>query len=75
MLKKLLILPIRFYQYFLSPWIGQSCRFTQSSSNYMYEAIEIHGAFKGLWLGSNSICRSNAIFKGGHDPVPPKKPR
>ena len=75
MLKKLLILPIRFYQYFLSPWVGQSCRFTPSCSNYMIEAIETHGAFKGSWLGIKRICRCNAFFKGGPDPVPPKKLR
>ncbi len=75
MLKKLLILPIRFYQYVLSPWIGNSCRFTPSCSNYMIEAINTHGACKGLWLGTKRICRCNAFFKGGHDPVPPKKTR
>ena len=75
MLKKLLILPIRFYQYVLSPWIGQSCRFTPTCSNYMIEAIETHGAFKGLWLGTTRICRCNGFFKGGHEPVPPKKSR
>lgn len=75
MLKQLLILPIRFYQYFLSPWIGNSCRFTPSCSNYMIEAIQTHGAFKGVWLGIKRISRCNALFKGGHDPVPPKKPR
>lgn len=75
MLKKLLILPIRFYQYFLSPWVGNSCRFTPSCSNYMIEAIETHGAVKGLWLGIRRVCRCNAFFKGGHDPVPPKKLR
>lgn len=73
MFKKLFILPIRFYQYFLSPWVGQSCRFTPSCSNYMIEAIEIHGVFKGLWLGIKRISRCNGFFEGGHDPVPPKK--
>lgn len=72
-LKQLFILPIRCYQYFLSPWIGQSCRFTPSCSNYMIEAIETHGVCKGLWLGTKRIARCNGFFKGGHDPAPPKK--
>lgn len=75
MLKKLLIAPIRVYQYILSPWIGQSCRFTPTCSNYTIEAIETHGAFKGLWLGIKRIGRCNPFFEGGHDPVPPKKER
>ncbi|MDK6976650.1 membrane protein insertion efficiency factor YidD, partial [Proteus mirabilis] len=58
-LKQLFILPIRCYQYFLSPWIGQSCRFTPSCSNYMIEAIETHGVCKGLWLGTKRIARCN----------------
>ena len=41
----------------------------------MIEAIQTHGAFKGVWLGIKRISRCNALFKGGHDPVPPKKPR
>ena len=32
--RRALCLPIRAYQYTLSPWIGRSCRFTPSCSNY-----------------------------------------
>ncbi|MFV9474175.1 membrane protein insertion efficiency factor YidD [Advenella sp. RU8] len=71
MIKKILIAPIRFYRYFLSPWIGRSCRFTPTCSEYMIEAIETHGAAKGLYLGTNRICRCNPWCQGGHDPVPP----
>ena len=72
MLKKLLILPIRFYQYVLSPWIGQSCRFTPTCSNYMIEAIEIHGVIKGIYLGTKRILRCHPWGGSGYDPVPPK---
>ena len=71
MIKKILIAPIRFYRYFLSPWIGRSCRFTPTCSEYMIEAIESHGAAKGLYLGTHRICRCNPWCQGGHDPVPP----
>lgn len=70
MLKALFIAPIRFYRYFLSPWFGNSCRFTPSCSVYTIEAIETHGVAKGLWLGSRRICRCNPWCEGGHDPVP-----
>ena len=50
-----------------------SCKFIPTCSNYMIEALETHGAFKGVWLGIKRISRCNALSKGGHDPVPPKK--
>ena len=70
-LKQLLIAPIRFYRYFISPWTGRSCRFTPTCSVYMMQAIELHGPFKGLRLGVHRICRCNPWCKGGNDPVPP----
>ncbi|MBR7060338.1 MAG: membrane protein insertion efficiency factor YidD, partial [Eubacterium sp.] len=35
--------------------------------------IEIHGVLKGSWLAFLRIMRCNPFFKGGWDPVPPKK--
>lgn len=70
MIKSLLIAPIRFYRYFLSPWIGRSCRFTPTCSLYAIEAIEKHGALKGCWLASRRIGRCHPWCAGGYDPVP-----
>ncbi|MCC2596076.1 membrane protein insertion efficiency factor YidD [Pusillimonas sp. MFBS29] len=70
MIKSLLIAPIRFYQYVLSPWVGRSCRFTPTCSQYAIEAIEIHGALKGLWLATRRIARCQPWCQGGYDPVP-----
>lgn len=70
LIKALLIAPIRAYRYFLSPWVGNSCRYTPTCSVYAIEAIQRHGALKGLLMGSLRIVRCNPWCKGGHDPVP-----
>lgn len=74
-LKKIFILPIRFYQYAISPLLGPSCRFNPTCSHYMVEAIEEWGIFKGVWLGIKRITKCHPWGPHGHDPVPenPKK--
>ena len=72
MLKKILIYPIRFYKKFISPHLGHHCRYWPTCSSYMIEAIETHGALKGLLLGTYRIIRCNPWSQGGYDPVPPK---
>lgn len=64
---------IRLYQRFLSPLLGQHCRFYPSCSQYAVEAIETHGVLKGVALGMWRILRCQPFCKGGHDPVPPRK--
>ena len=70
MIRKLLIAPIRFYRYVISPWLGYNCRFTPTCSAYAIEAIETHGALRGSWLTAGRILRCHPWCKGGHDPVP-----
>lgn len=61
---------IRAYQYLLSPFLGQRCRFTPSCSQYMLEAVERHGALHGVWLGLRRLSRCHPGHPGGFDPVP-----
>lgn len=72
-LKWLALGTIRFYQKFISPLFPPSCRFEPSCSHYTYEAIQVHGFFKGGWLGIRRISRCHPLNPGGYDPVPPKK--
>ncbi|MBY7665101.1 membrane protein insertion efficiency factor YidD [Staphylococcus agnetis] len=72
-MRQLFILPIRFYQKFISPLTPPSCRFYPTCSNYTIEAIQVHGALKGTWLGVKRILKCHPIHKGGFDPVPLKK--
>ena len=73
MLSKLLIGLVRLYQKYLSPLLGSNCRYTPTCSEYMIEAIRIHGAIKGTWMGLCRIARCNPFGGSGYDPVPPRK--
>ena len=64
------ILLIRLYQYFLSPLLGASCRFTPTCSAYGTEAIRKYGPFKGGWLTLKRIGRCHPWGGHGPDPVP-----
>ena len=70
---KFLILIIRIYQKFLSPLCPGVCRYTPSCSEYMIQAIKIHGICKGVYLGSKRILRCHPWGGYGDDPVPPKE--
>lgn len=72
--KKVLTFLIRTYQLTISPRFSHgSCRYQPTCSQYALEAIEIHGVIKGSALAMRRILRCNPFFKGGWDPVPPKK--
>ncbi|MDF1548551.1 MAG: membrane protein insertion efficiency factor YidD [Bacteroidales bacterium] len=71
-LSKILILPVKFYQLFISPILPQTCRHVPSCSNYTIEALQKHGPIKGSWLSLKRISRCNPWGTSGYDPVPPK---
>ncbi|CAN5317961.1 membrane protein insertion efficiency factor YidD [soil metagenome] len=73
MLKKLFILPIKIYQWTISPLLGAQCRHVPSCSHYAVEAIEEWGVVKGLWMGAKRIARCNPWGTSGFDPVPKKE--
>lgn len=61
---------IRVYQYGISPFLGRSCRFQPSCSEYAVESLQRHGVFRGLWLAVRRIGRCHPWHPGGYDPVP-----
>lgn len=71
-MKKILILLIKFYQKFVSPFLGKNCRFYPTCSCYGIEALEKHGFFKGIYLTIKRILKCNPFNKGGVDLVPEK---
>ncbi len=71
-MKIILILIIKFYQKFISPFLGKNCRFYPTCSCYGLVAINKHGAVKGLYLTIKRILKCNPFNDGGVDFVPDK---
>ncbi|MBI3986295.1 MAG: membrane protein insertion efficiency factor YidD [Lentisphaerae bacterium] len=69
-MKSALILLVRLYQWTLSPFLGGSCRYNPSCSEYCVEALRRHGSLKGLTLGIRRLARCHPFHTGGWDPVP-----
>lgn len=69
---KLMLLPIKFYQYCISPLFPPACRYTPTCSQYAVEALTVHGPFKGTWLALRRILRCHPWGGSGYDPVPEK---
>lgn len=66
---------IRSYQRTISTRTGSNCRYLPTCSSYALEAVEMHGATRGVWLSVKRITRCNPWATDGfeHWPVPPKK--
>lgn len=69
---KFLRMLVRLYQLTLSPWVGRSCRFVPTCSNYAIEALEKYGAVKGTYLTIYRLLRCHPLGGRGLDPVPAK---
>jgi len=68
-LAHIIALPVRAYRLFLSPWMGRSCRFLPTCSEYALDALEHHGAMRGSWLAAARILRCRPGGGHGYDPV------
>lgn len=69
-IRKIYLLPVRFYQKFLSPFLGGQCIYSPTCSNYFTQAVLKHGIVKGTILGSHRILRCSHLYIGGLDNVP-----
>lgn len=61
---------IRIYQWFISPLLGNKCRYTPTCSQYGVEALQKHGIFKGGYLTLKRFLSCHPWGGHGHDPVP-----
>ena len=69
-LGRIFVWPIRVYQRFVSPLLGDRCRFYPSCSEYTAQAITEHGPLRGVYLGVRRLLRCHPWNPGGFDYVP-----
>ena len=70
-LKWIFIIPIKIYQWCISPLLPNACRFYPTCSEYCIQAIDKHGPIKGGILGTKRICKCHPWSgKSGIDLVP-----
>lgn len=62
--------PILFYRYTLSSFMGRQCRYLPTCSEYAEEAVMRHGALAGSVMATARICRCHPWGGHGYDPVP-----
>lgn len=74
-MKYFLIVPLKLYQWCVSPLLPPACRYWPSCSQYMLEAVEKRGVLAGVWLGVKRLLRCAPWGGSGYDPVPEKKSR
>ena len=64
-----MIVLLRGYKRFVSPWLPSACRYHPTCSEYMREAVERYGARRGPWMGVKRLARCHPFHADGIDPV------
>ena len=76
-MKFIIIKIIKIYKLFISPYIGNNCRYLPTCSDYFIDCLNEFGFFKGFFLGLKRVLSCHPIkFLGGgqgFDPVKRKK--
>jgi len=67
MAKQMILSTIKFYQRFISPYLGRNCRFYPSCSEYCLKVIEEYGVLKGLFFSFRRILKCHPFNDGGID--------
>ena len=63
---------IRIYKLLISPFLGDSCRYFPTCSDYSIESLRTYGLFKGLFLSLKRILSCHPWGDGGFDSVKKK---
>lgn len=71
----LLQLLVRLYRNTFGIVLPDSCRYQPTCSQYALDALDKHGAVRGIWLTAKRLARCHPWVAGGYDPVPTREPR
>lgn len=58
----------------ISPLFLPVCRYQPTCSQYMIDAVQRYGVWKGGRLGLRRLLRCHPFHQGGYDPVPTSYP-
>jgi len=70
---RLITAVLSIYKFAISPYIPRSCRFYPTCSEYAAQAVEAHGAVRGLALAARRLLRCHPFNPGGYDPPPARR--
>ena len=68
-LTQILIGLIKVYKLIISPYLGPSCRYLPTCSEYSIEALKTYGLLKGTFMSLKRILSCHPWGNGGIDPV------
>ena len=68
-MKFIIIKIIKIYKLFISPYIGNNCRYLPTCSDYFIDCLNEFGLFKGFFLGLKRVLSCHPFKEGGIDPV------
>ena len=73
-LTTIIIKIIKFYQYLISPLLGNNCRYLPTCSEYFIECLKEYGLIKGFLKGTKRVLSCHPIkFLGGGEGFEPVK--
>ncbi len=67
-----LIKLIKIYQFLISPFLGNSCRYLPTCSEYSIDSLKVHGFLKGSFYSIKRILSCHPWKSGGFDPIKKK---
>ncbi|OIP02157.1 MAG: membrane protein insertion efficiency factor YidD [Bacteroidetes bacterium CG2_30_33_31] len=67
---EIVLLPVQFYRYAISPLTPASCRHIPTCSEYCVDALKRYGVLQGSAMAAERIARCHPWGTSGYDPVP-----
>jgi putative membrane protein insertion efficiency factor len=68
-MQKIVMTALKGYKVAISPLLPSACRYLPTCSEYMMDAVQKYGVWRGVWLGLKRLARCHPFHEGGYDPV------